>query len=277
MLRKIVTMIEEWERGRTTHGHGMETRYQRSVLQVLLETPSPEVHPYHEVIEKLLDLLSPDHRGMNEGPEAGLENDEELYFETLIREFHNLRYGLMNSLGAAPADWDFYDPGSGSMKRSQDKLLPLSLYLDDIRSPYNVGSIFRTAEAFGIEQMFLSKYTASPEHKRALRTSMGCTEVLPWKTSRLDKVAEELPVFALELGGVELDQFHFPHRGVAVIGSEELGISPESRRIALGSMGIVSIPLRGAKGSLNAAVAAGILLNSWVSQVLNSYSPEAGM
>lgn len=102
---------------------------------------------------------------------------------------------------------------------------------------------------------------------------MGCTEALPWQIADLEEAAQERPVFALELGGTPIEGYAFPLQGIAVIGSEELGISPEARRIAADSGGIVSVPLRGAKGSLNVAVAAGILLHAW-SWYLDS-PPEA--
>jgi TrmH family RNA methyltransferase len=224
------------------------------------------VRPLLDAIEQILGLLSegpfPDDPGTN----AKRKDSRPAYnadTDTVLRLLQHVRYGLMDALGAAPADWDYYDPDAGRLTRPRTGLLPIALYLDDIRSPYNVGSIFRTAEAFGIEKIYLSRYTASPAHKRAVRTSMGCTEILPWQIADLEEAARERPIFALELGGTPIEQYSFPYRGIAVLGSEELGISPEARRIASDSGGIVSVPLRGAKGSLNVAVAAGILLHAW--------------
>ncbi len=242
-VRKIITMLEEWERS-LRGGARLDAHYIRQVLQLLVEEDELLHLPLQTEAKKL--------KGLSVEPTAD-------YLHTL----HNVKYGVMSALGIVPADWDFFDPESGSLSRTEDALLPISLYLDDIRSPYNVGSIFRTAEAFGVEGLFLSQFTADPQHKRALRTSMGATSAVPWRTESLETVAERGPVFALELGGAPLDEFAFPPKGVAVLGSEELGISPEARRIAETSAGIVSIPLRGAKGSLNVAVACGILLQAW--------------
>ena len=239
-VRKIITMLEEWERG-LRKGARLDSHYLRQVLQLLAEE-DPLLHlSLRTEVEKL--------KGLPVEPTAE-------YLHTL----HNVKYGIMSALGIVPADWDFFDPESGSLTRTKDAIAPISLYLDDIRSPYNVGSIFRTAEAFGVERLFLSEFTADPQHKRAMRTSMGATSAVPWQTESLEALADCAPVFALELGGTPIDQFAFPDTGVAVLGSEELGISPEARRIAEASAGIVSIPLRGAKGSLNVAVACGILL-----------------
>jgi len=294
-LRKIITLIEEWERA-YTYQHSADSMYQRDVLRLLAEEPSEAVQPLLDVIDQILGLLSgeffPDNRGTHaagrddrgthtagkddRGPDAaGRDSRRPAYSgegrrqvntpeaDTVLRLLQHVRYGLMDALGVAPADWDFYDPVAGQLTRPRTAVLPIALYLDDVRSPYNVGSIFRTAEAFGVQEVFLSRYTASPGHKRAVRTSMGCTELLPWQVADLAEVARERPVFALELGGTPIGQYSFPPRGIAVLGSEELGISPEARRVAAGSGGIVSVPLRGAKGSLNVAVAAGILLNAW--------------
>jgi RNA methyltransferase, TrmH family len=242
-VRKIITMLEEWERTLASGG-GVDQHYMRQVL-LLLASEAMLLSPVlREEVEKLSAL-----------PVEPTEH----YRHTL----HNVKYGIMAALGIVPADWDFFDPASGSLARSAESIIPIALYLDEIRSPYNVGSIFRTAEAFGVEQLFLSPFTADPQHTRALRTSMGATSAVPWKEASLEAVAEQLPVYALELGGTPIDEFHFPAKGVAVLGSEELGISPEARRIAETSAGIVSIPLQGAKGSLNVAVACGILLQAW--------------
>lgn len=264
-LRKTVTLIEEWERS-LQHGVPSDFEYQRRVIEILLEDASARLDPWRDLITKILVHLDQQSSNVQEAARSGAEN------VLLLREFQHLRYGLMNSLGITPADWDFFNPETGRLERPRQLLLPIFLYLDDIRSPYNVGSIFRTAEAFGVREIFLSQYTASPAHKRAVRTSMGCTEVLPWQVSDLESISNDLPVIALELGGKPINEFHFPPQGIAVIGSEELGISPEARRIALNSGGIVTIPLRGAKGSLNVAVATGILLQTWV-LTLSAYQP----
>ncbi len=172
---------------------------------------------------------------------------------------------LLARLGAEPSDWDFRDD-SGSLDESQRVVQDKVLVLDRIRSPYNVGAIFRSAEAFGISRVILVEGTASPEHVRALRTSRGTTEEIPWSfMSEADVVGflkgyEPSSVIALELGGVSINDFYFPSRGVAVLGSEEFGISPAVLSCC-GSR--VSIPMGGAKGSLNVSVAAGILLQRW--------------
>ena len=73
---------------------------------------------------------------------------------------------------------------------------------------------------------------------------------------------KDLPIFALETGGTDINEFKFPKEGICIIGSEELGVSPEALNIA--TYGRVSIPMKGLKASLNVGVAFGILMQKWV-------------
>jgi TrmH family RNA methyltransferase len=172
----------------------------------------------------------------------------------------------------------------------------MRIYLEDIRSPFNVGALFRTAESFGAEKIYLSPLCADPHHPRSARTAMGCVDLLPWeRCSREPYLVQNLdqkmiqnnelnidqnkgqdykpnleprsvwdgPVFALETGGTDIAQFTFPRRALMIVGSEELGVSPQGLHAADASLGRVSIPTYGAKGSLNVSVAFGIVLCAW--------------
>ena len=188
------------------------------------------------------------------------DNPEELAFF-----LEDQSQAILAKLGAEPSDWDFTD-SSGALDETQRIVQDKVLVLDRIRSPYNVGAIFRSAEAFGVSKIILVEGTASPEHVRALRTSRGTTTVIPWSfMSESDVVSflgtyDPKNVIALELGGVSINEFSFPGSGVAVLGSEEFGISPSVLSCCKSR---VSIPMGGAKGSLNVSVAAGILLQRW--------------
>jgi TrmH family RNA methyltransferase len=155
------------------------------------------------------------------------------------------------------------DAKTGVLQRPKLNPLPIDIYLEDVRSPFNVGSIFRTAEAFGARRILLSPRTPLPSHPRARRTSLGATGVIPWDQAELSAVESTVGVFALELGGIAIDSFNFPSNGTVLVGSEELGLSPEALRLADGNCGRVSIPLWGAKRSLNVSVAFGILMHAW--------------
>jgi RNA methyltransferase, TrmH family len=193
----------------------------------------------------------------------GLVPAETLAAARSLRGLNALRHELSRMLHAEPAEWDLVQPGTGTLDRSGVAVLPMTVYLEDIRSPFNVGSIFRTAEAFGAQRILLSPRTPLPSHPRAEKTSMGASRALPWEVAELSSLRGRADVFALELGGTPLDHFDFPRAGVVLIGSEELGLSPEALEIAAAGRGRVSIPLAGAKRSLNVSVAAGILLQAW--------------
>jgi TrmH family RNA methyltransferase len=190
------------------------------------------------------------------GPQASLPE--------LRRALNRARHALLAFLGAEPAEWDLLSAG-GALDPGARRTLPLAVYLEELRSPFNVGAIFRTAEAFGLERVLLSPGTASPLHPRASRSARGATGVLPWEVAPLETLAGRGGIVALELRGTPLGEFPFPPRGVLLVGSEELGLSPQA--LAVADAGRVSIPMAGAKRSLNVAVACGIVLQAWAARL----------
>jgi len=189
--------------------------------------------------------------------------------DELRRALNTVRHIVLAETGRAQADWDFIE-SSGYLDPS--KRFPFSgmqVYLEDIRSPFNVGSMFRAAESFGVEKVWLSPLCADPNHKRAQRTAMGCIDVLPWERLCDDPFTStnipfgEVPVFVLETSGIPLKEFQFPSKGILIAGSEELGVSPNALVAADHSLGRVSIPSYGAKASLNVSVAFGIVMQAW--------------
>jgi len=107
-----------------------------------------------------------------------------------------------------------------------------------------------------------------------MRTAMGCIDIVPWERRNLfvspDNPEEEFPpVFALETGGIPIDEFPFPRKGLLITGSEELGVSPRALEAAGGSLGRVSIPVYGAKASLNVSTAFGIAVQAWAQALKN--------
>lgn len=178
------------------------------------------------------------------------------------------RNHLLTLIGTFPAEWDLViaphaAPVEADGTVRQREFFPgVAVYAEDIRSPFNLGSIFRTAEAMGAEKVYLSPFCTDPEQPRAIRSGMGCIETLGWERRALSELPEDLPVFALETGGTDINEFKFPERGICIIGSEELGVSPEA--LAKATYGRVTIPMKGLKASLNVGVAFGILMQKWV-------------
>ena len=204
---------------------------------------------------------------------------EELLFQNPFDELRACNIGrnaLLKILGTFPAEWDLIIAPHKISEDVRNGIVTersfhsgLYVYAEDIRSPFNLGSIFRTAEAFGAEKVFLSPGCTDAKHPRAVRSAMGCDEVLTWERKSLTEILRELPedypVFALETGGTDIRTFDFPQKGIVVIGSEELGVSPES--LTLAKAGTVTIPMTGIKASLNVGVAFGILMERWTSSI----------
>lgn len=189
-----------------------------------------------------------------------------------VRALNAFRHSLRQASGQSTADWDLVvatrGPSSVAEVPASGKrpFLPgLRVFLEDLRSPFNVGSVLRTAEAFGFEEVLLSPDCADPRHPRAARSSMGAVDLVPWRRCSLEELHAFGPVLALELGGEGLRTFSFPSSGVLILGSEELGVSGPA--LALAGERRVSIPLVGAKASLNVAVAFGIAAQAWTTSI----------
>lgn len=188
-----------------------------------------------------------------------------------LRLCNLMRNALMRAAGTFPAEWDLIHPESH--RKREEETIPenpaqkrpfypgIFVFAEDIRSPFNVGSIFRTAEAFGAEKLFLSPGCAPADHPRAKRSAMGSVDYMEWEKKSLGDLPENLPVFALETGGIPIEEYRFPEKGIVIIGSEELGVSPEALDRAENR---VSIPMKGIKASLNVGVAFGILMEAWI-------------
>lgn len=144
---------------------------------------------------------------------------------------------------------------------------PLILVLDDIRSLHNIGSVFRTADAFLIEKIYLCGITATPPNKEIHKTALGATETVTWQhNENVLQVIENLKkenVITLAIEQVEsaifLQNFEVEKgkKYALVFGNEVHGVSQEAVAICDGS---IEIPQLGTKHSLNISVSAGIVV-----------------
>ena len=144
---------------------------------------------------------------------------------------------------------------------------PLIIILDNIRSLNNVGSVFRTADAFLIEKIYLCGITAVPPHKDIHKTALGATESVDWEyqkeiVSLIKKLQEKgTKVFAIEQtdGAMSLENFEVnkDHKYAFVLGNEVKGVSQEA---VSQCDSVIEIPQEGTKHSLNIAVASGVVL-----------------
>lgn len=137
------------------------------------------------------------------------------------------------------------------------------LVLDNIRSLYNVGSMFRTADGFGVKKIYLCGYTGTPEQGGLRKVALGAEDSVAWeKCPQAWRVVERLKtkgyrVIGLEcgVGAVPLTEFRPRFPLALVVGNEVTGLSPAlMKRLD----GLVEIPMFGKKESFNVSVACGI-------------------
>lgn len=142
--------------------------------------------------------------------------------------------------------------------------LPLIVVLDQVRSALNVGSIFRSSDAFNVEAIYLCGYTPCPPQREILKSALGSTESVKWMhfntvEEALNAVPASHEIWALEQthNSVGLHTFK-PSTGIALIlGNEVDGVSNEALQRCKGSLEIEQF---GTKHSLNVSVSAGIAL-----------------
>lgn len=148
----------------------------------------------------------------------------------------------------------------------QAEKIPLIVILENIRSAYNVGSIFRTADAFLIQAVYICGYTAHPPHKEIKKTALGAEDTVQWKYIKdVREAIREIKemgfgVYAVEqaVNSIQLNKFEAANSKIALIlGNEVTGVEQSTIEIC---NGCIEIPQSGMKHSLNVSVAAGIVL-----------------
>lgn len=141
------------------------------------------------------------------------------------------------------------------------------IILDDIRSLNNIGSVFRTSDAFKVKKIYLCGITAKPPHREIQKTALGATETIAWeyRENVVDLVKElqknQVDVFAIEQveKSISLEEFQ-PNKTkdtAIIFGNEVMGVSQEAINIC---DGYIEIPQFGTKHSLNISVSAGVVV-----------------
>jgi len=161
-------------------------------------------------------------------------------------------------------------------KKENLKRLPVTIIMDNLRSAYNVGSIFRSAECFGINNIILCGITPTPDNSKVIKTSMGTEKYINWEYCHstveavLDLKQRDNMIVALETApdAISLNGYEFIFPLVIIIGNEALGVSSEVMNIV---KHYIKIPLSGWKNSLNVSTAASIALYE-VSNYFSTYS-----
>lgn len=148
---------------------------------------------------------------------------------------------------------------------------PLVIVLDNVRSALNVGSVFRTADAFLLEKIYLCGITAVPPHKDIFKSALGATETMDWayveKTTDaiMDLKNKEFKIYAIEQAVDSISLLDFQpvnskqhiNKTAFIFGHEVNGVDPEVLKLC---DGCIEVPQFGTKHSLNIAVCAGIII-----------------
>lgn len=157
--------------------------------------------------------------------------------------------------------------------RASEKM-PLIVVLDDVRSMYNVGSVFRTADAFRVEAIYLCGITAQPPHPEIHKTALGAEDTVEWKyfPTAFDAVAALKEtghiIYSIEQceGSTSLNDLALHAEKYAVIlGNEVKGVHQE---VVDASDGCIEIPQFGTKHSLNVSTTAGMVIWEFAKHLL---------
>ncbi len=155
------------------------------------------------------------------------------------------------------------------------KKQPIVIVLDNVRSLNNVGSVFRTADAFLIEEILLCGVTGTPPNKEIEKTALGATNTVKWSYHATTQNALNIlkqnnyKVFAVEQAETKtwLNEFNTPNEKIALVfGNEVYGVEQEVINVC---DGVIEIPQLGTKHSLNISVSVGIVLWEMVREKIN--------
>lgn len=155
--------------------------------------------------------------------------------------------------------------------------MPVIAVLENVRSAYNVGSVFRTADAFLLQAIYICGYTAKPPHKEIKKTALGSEETVHWAHfANAEEAIKQLKqngfkVYAVEQteSSISLETFQRKEeeKVALVFGNEVTGVEQNTIHLCDGA---IEIPQLGMKHSLNISVAAGIVLWEMVHQHISS-------
>jgi len=153
--------------------------------------------------------------------------------------------------------------------------LPLIVVLDDVRSMYNVGSVFRTSDAFRVEKIYLCGITSTPPHAEIHKTALGAEDSVAWEYFKtaleaVEKLKKQgYTVYSVEQaeGSTSLPSFHAEkgRKYAVVLGNEVKGVHQE---VVDASDLCLEIPQLGTKHSMNVSVTAGIIIYQFAQDLI---------
>ena len=141
--------------------------------------------------------------------------------------------------------------------------LPISILVENVRSVYNVGSIFRSADGFGADKIYLTGYTAYPPREDLSKTALGSEDAVPWEhfenpidaAKKIIKEGISLVLLEQTVQSKPIYEVNWSFPVCFIVGNEVKGVSEELSKLATVH---AEIPMRGVKQSLNVSVATGV-------------------
>ncbi|OUS00219.1 hypothetical protein A9Q84_01380 [Halobacteriovorax marinus] len=169
-------------------------------------------------------------------------------------------------------DSDFLISTVDQFDKEDTKSHPIHIVLDNLRSSFNVGSLFRTAEALGIEQIHLCGYTPTPENSKTAKSALGTDEWIKWTywestlecLEHLKSEGVTLYAFETEQNAILLSEVKPASKSAIILGNERYGLSSPTLNRA---DHILKINLHGKKNSLNVGICGAIALNHFVETI----------
>ncbi|MGZ3727454.1 MAG: TrmH family RNA methyltransferase [Pseudobdellovibrio sp.] len=235
-----------------------------------LEKDSQDALFDKQLLEHLIDCI------------ASLEKSEDAILKKLSRYKDHLNSGMtLRHLATIAVPFERYLKKSiqdddflvASTDRDHlvTKRVPLHFVIDNMRSAFNVGSIFRTADTLGAQKIWLTGYTPTPHQIQVERAALGATFIMEWETLSLSECIEKIKksnfrIIALETTGKAVDisvPFNEEQPTAFLIGNERFGLEAEQLKLC---DEVRKIPTYGIKNSLNAATAAAIAGYEWRKQ-----------
>ncbi len=197
--------------------------------------------------------------------------EKHLVPDMTLKHFVSFSIPFERALHKTLQDDEFLIVENDKLAAGDQEKIPLAFVLDNIRSAFNVGSIFRTAECLGAEKVYLCGYTPLPTQWKVEKTAMGTQEYMDWQEGGklfecLESLKEEgYQLIALETAAGAVDLYEeFPSEPTAfILGNERFGLDPEILKF-IDEVRIV--PLRGRKNSLNVGVTAAVAGFEWMRQ-----------
>ncbi|RZA25410.1 MAG: TrmH family RNA methyltransferase [Proteobacteria bacterium] len=247
----------------------------RAVLDALqaVETAWDESVLREKALERLLEILDWAQAHRFESVRQLSSLSQRVPSEPTYHQFMSFVAPIERAYGRGVTDADFA-VRSVDLVRPRSETLPLVLVVDNLRSAFNVGSIFRTAECFGVDEIYLCGYTSRPDQEKLKKAAMGTEELVRWRWhARVEECVSELKadnyrVYALETAdaAVSLDRMRFEKGKTALVfGNERFGVEASILRLC---DGVIEIPCQGQKNSLNVALSVGVAVYEWRKQYL---------